>query len=198
MSKNNNIPNTLPKLIGITGLKRSGKDTCGSFLIDNYDYIRYSFAGALKKACSEIFMFDYEQTEGSKKETFDDRWNINPRKVFQRFGTEIFRDSLEKFFPEMKHLKKNFWIYRFKIWYQEQVKQNPNVKIVVTDVRFQNEADIIKELGGVIIKVTRKNLKNNDSHASEINILNINADYDIKNDSSIEDYYKNLKSILHL
>lgn len=188
----------LPNLIGITGFKRSGKDTCGLYLIDNHNYIKYSFAGALKAACSEIFMFDYEQTEGSKKEDFDARWNINPRKVFQRFGTEIFRDSLEQFFPEMKHLKNNFWIYRFKIWYQEQIKQNPNVRIVVTDVRFQNEADIIKELGGIIIKVSRKNIMSNDKHASEINILNINADYDIKNDSTIEDYYKNLKSILNL
>lgn len=190
--------NKLPNLIGITGFKRCGKDTTGLYLINNYNYVKYSFAGALKSACSEIFMFDYEQTEGSKKEDFDERWNINPRKVFQRFGTEIFRDSLEQFFPEMKHLKNNFWIYRFKIWYQEQIRKNPDVRIVVTDVRFKNEADIIKELGGIIIKVSRKNIMNNDEHASEINILNINADYDIKNDSSIEDYYKNLKSILNL
>lgn len=194
MSSNNKLPN----LIGITGFKRCGKDTTGLYLINNHNYIKYSFAGALKAACSEIFMFDYEQTEGSKKEDFDERWNINPRKVFQRFGTEIFRDSLEQFFPEMKHLKNNFWIYRFKIWYQEQIRKNPNVRIVVTDVRFQNEADIIKELGGIIIKVSRKNIMSDDKHASEINILNIKADYDIKNDSSIEDYYKNLKSILNL
>lgn len=194
MSSNNKLPN----LIALTGFKRCGKDTAGLYLIENHNYIKYSFAGALKTACSEIFMFDYEQTEGSKKEDFDERWNINPRKVFQRFGTEIFRDSLELFFPEMKHLKNNFWIYRFKIWYQEQVKKNPNVRIVVSDVRFQNEADIIKELGGIIIKVHRKNIDNSDSHISELNILNINADYDIKNDSSIENYYKNLKSILNL
>ena len=189
---------TLPNLIALTGFKRCGKDTAGLYLIENHNYIKYSFAGALKSACSEIFMFDYEQTEGSKKEDFDERWNINPRKVFQRFGTEIFRDSLEQFFPEMKHLKNNFWIYRFKIWYQEQVKKNPNVRIVVTDVRFQNEADIIKELGGVIIKVSRKNIMTDDKHASEINILNINADYNINNNSSIKNYYKNLKSILDL
>lgn len=188
----------LPKLIGITGLKRSGKDTCGLFLIEKHNYVKYSFAGALKNACSEIFMFDYEQTEGSKKEEFDDRWNINPRKVFQRFGTEIFRESLDKFFPEMKHLKNNFWIYRFRIWYKQQIKNNPDIKIVITDVRFSNEADIIKELGGIIIKVTRKNLKNNDNHSSEVDISNIQSDYTIKNDSSIIKYYQNLKSILFL
>lgn len=188
----------LPKLIALTGFKRSGKDTAGDFLIQKHNYIKYSFAGALKNACSEIFMFDYEQTEGSKKEDFDVRWNINPRKVFQRFGTEIFRDSLEQFFPEMKHLKNNFWIYRFKIWYQEQVKKNPNIRIVVTDVRFQNEADIIKELGGIIIKVSRKNLKNTDNHSSEANIIKIKADFIIQNNSTIKNYYENLKSILSL
>lgn len=188
----------LPNLIGLCGQKRSGKDTAALYLIEKHNYIKYSFAGALKSACSEIFMFDYEQTEGSKKEEFDERWNINPRKVFQRFGTEIFRDNLEQFFPEMKFLKNNFWIYRFKIWYQQQVKKNPNVKIIVTDVRFQNEADIIKELGGIIIKIHRKKLNNTDNHSSEINIINISADYNINNDSTIESYYGNLKSILNL
>lgn len=188
----------LPKLIGITGLKRSGKDTCGLFLINNHNYVKYSFAGALKNACSEIFMFDYEQTEGSKKEDHDERWNINPRKVFQRFGTEIFRDNLEQFFPEMKHIKHNFWIYRFKIWYEKQLELNPNIRVVISDVRFQNEADIIKELGGILIKVYRKNLKNNDTHSSETNIMKIKSDFMIYNDSTIENYYENLKSILSL
>ena len=190
--------NKLPKLIGLSGIKRSGKDTAGDYLIKNHNYIKYSFAGALKKACGEIFMFDYEQTDGSKKEDYDERWNINPRKVFQRFGTELFRDSLEYFFPEMKHLKNNFWIYRFKIWYQEQIKKNPNVRIVVTDVRFINEADIIKELGGIIIKINRNNLKNIDNHSSEINILNIKEDYKVNNSSTLEKFYNNLKSILYL
>lgn len=185
-------------LIAFSGYKRSGKDTGAQFLIDNHNYIKYSFAGALKNACSEIFMFNYNQTEGNKKEEIDERWNINPRSVFQRFGTEIFRDNLDVFFPELKYLKENFWIYRFKLWYKEQIKNNPNIKIVITDVRFQNEADVINEFGGIIIKVKRSNLINNDKHLSETSIDKIKSNFIINNNTTIEDYYNNLKKILLL
>jgi|ETNmetMinimDraft_8_1059916.scaffolds.fasta_scaffold13216_3 hypothetical protein len=182
-------------LIGITGYKRSGKDTAGEYFIER-GYIKYAFAGPLKKACQEIFMFTDEQTEGKDKEKYDDRWNISARKVFQRFGTEIFRENLADFYPEMEKIKENFWTYRFKIWYENQLEINKDVKIVVTDVRFDNEANIIKELGGIIIKVKRKNKKNLDQHKSETSIEKIKCDYLVKNDSNIENYYKKLSKIV--
>lgn len=182
-------------LIGITGYKRSGKDTAGEYFIER-GYIKYAFAGPLKKACQEIFMFTDEQTEGNDKEKLDNRWNISARKVFQRFGTEIFRENLADFYPEMENIKENFWTYRFKIWYENQLKINKDVKIVVTDVRFDNESNIIKELGGIIIKVERKNKKNLDQHKSETSIEKIKCDYLVKNDSNIENYYKKLSKIV--
>ncbi len=182
-------------LIGITGYKRSGKDTAGEYFIE-LGYIKYAFAGPLKKACQEIFMFTDEQTEGNDKEKLDNRWNISARKVFQRFGTEIFRENLADFYPEMENIKENFWAYRFKIWYENQLKINKDIKIVVTDVRFDNEANIIKELGGIIIKVERKNKKNLDQHKSETSIEKIKCDYLVKNDSNIENYYKKLSKIV--
>ena len=68
--------------------------------------------------------------------------------------------------------------------------------LVVTDVRFDNEANIIKELGGIIIKVKRKNKKNLDQHKSETSIEKIKCDYLVKNDSNIENYYKKLSKIV--
>lgn len=182
-------------LIGITGYKRSGKDTAGEYFIKQ-GYIKYAFAGPLKKACKEIFMFTEEQTEGDDKEEYDDRWNISARKVFQRFGTEIFRERLSEFYPEMENIKQNFWTYRFKIWYHNQLNINKDVKIVVTDVRFDNEVEIIKELGGIIIKVERKNVDDKDQHKSETSMGKIKYDYLVKNDSNIKNYYKKLSEIV--
>lgn len=185
----------MKNLIGITGFKRSGKDTAGEYFI-NKGYIKYAFAGPLKKACQEIFMFSDEQTEGDDKEKHDNRWNISARQVFQRFGTEIFRERLSDFYPEMENIKENFWTYRFKIWYQEQLEKNKDVLIVVTDVRFDNEVDIIKELGGIIIKVERNQVTNLDEHKSETSIGKIKHDYLVKNDSDIEKYYEKLAKIV--
>jgi hypothetical protein len=185
----------MTSLIGITGLKRSGKDTGGLFFI-KHGFVKYAFATPLKKACQEIFMFTDEQTEGDDKEKYDPRWNISARKVFQIFGTEIFRENLTSFFPEMIEIENNFWTYRFKKWYENQLKQNKNIKIVVTDVRFENEADIIKELGGHIIKVERNNSENIDMHKSETSIDKIKYDYLVKNNDDISNYYDSLSDIL--
>jgi len=183
-------------LIGFSGRKRSGKDTGGDYLIEKYSYVQYSFAGPLKRACKEIFMFTDEQTEGSDKEMFDDRWNITARKVFQIFGTEMFRQKLGDFFPEMEHIKENFWIYRFEMWYAEQIRKDPNVKVVVTDIRFPNEAAIVKKLGGRVIKVNRNTGMLLDGHASEKNIDLIEGDITIENNSTLEDYYKKVEKAL--
>ena len=183
-------------LIGFSGKKRSGKDTGGEYLIKKYGYIQYSFAGPLKKACQEIFMFSDEQTEGHLKEMHDERWNISARKVFQIFGTEMFREKLGDFFPEMKHIQENFWIYRFEMWYKNLKKTNPNVKVVVTDIRFPNEAEIVKKLGGKIIKVERNTSMSIDNHASEKNIDLIKGDITLTNNDTLEKYYEKIENIL--
>lgn len=184
-------------IIGFCGKKRSGKDTGASILINKYGFIRYAFADALKNACSEIFLLSEEQVNGNKKEEIDERWNLSPRKIFQIFGTEIFREKLDNFFPELKEYKNNFWINRFKLWYNNETKKNPNVKIVITDIRFPNEAEIVKELGGNIIKVQRNNnnKNNNDKHSSESLIDTIKGDFNIINDRDIKTYHVEIDNI---
>ena len=192
-TQNNTMNNDL---IAFSGRKRSGKDTGGEFLIEKYGYIQYSFAGPLKRACQEIFMFTDEQTEGHDKEKYDDRWNISARKVFQIFGTEMFREKLGDFFPEMEHIKENFWIYRFEMWYKNLKETNPSAKVVVTDVRFPNEAEIVKKLGGMVIKVNRDTGMLVDGHSSEKNIDLIKGDVTIENNGTLEEYYKKVEQAL--
>ena len=61
---------------------------------------------------------------------------------------------------------------------------NKDVKIVVTDVRFDNEVEIVKELGGIIIKVERKverkNVDDKDQHKSETSMGKIKYEYLVK------------------
>jgi ribosomal protein S16 len=174
-------------LIGFCGNKRVGKDTSASILMEKHNFVKYAFADALKEACKTIFLFSEEQINGNKKEVKDKRWGISPRKVFQRFGTEIFRNSLGEFFPELKEFQNDFWVYRFKLWYEKMKKKNPNVNIVITDVRFPNEAKVIKDLGGYIVKITRPSRKKtNDIHISEQHIKTIRSDYEIYNNNTIK------------
>ncbi len=185
-------------LIALVAKKRSGKDTLADYLCKNHGYTKYAFAGPLKKACAEIFMFDESQVDGVNKETPDKKWNgLSARKVFQIFGTEMFRQKLGDFFPELDGIKNNFWTYRFEMWYNNFKDKNPNGKVVVSDARFPNEAEIIKKLGGSVIKIKRDTGMAQDNHSSEKNIDLIKGDINITNNGTMEEYYNKVEHIFN-
>lgn len=178
----------LPKIIGITGKKFNGKDTLGDYYVKNYGYIRLAFADALKNACREIFGFNDEQLYGNQKETTDDFWNVKPRLVLQYVGTELLREQISKIIPT---IEKNIWIKVVEKKIIDTWKTNPNAKFVITDVRFDNECQFVKNMGGVMVRVTRDCVNNSDTHSSELDIDNLVVDVDLKNNGSIEDLLKN-------
>ena len=59
------------------------------------------------------------------------------------------------------------------------IQKTSNSNIVIDDVRFQNEVDMIHSLGGIIIKIECDN-EIKDNHESENQ--NVSYDYIIKND----------------
>jgi hypothetical protein len=184
------------KLIGITGRKFNGKDTVGNYLINKYNYKNIAFAGALKKACQEIFGFTDEQVYGNEKEIIDEFWKTTPRKILQYIGTDLFRNQLKNIIPD---IGEDIWIQVVKRKIIDIWKENPEQRIVITDVRFQNEVNIIEELGGIIIKVSRPSINSNiDIHESELQIdnLKISSNIHILNDSSLEDLYDKINYII--
>jgi len=56
-----------PRLIGFAGKARSGKDTAGAYLVDNYNFLRYSFAQPLKDATKIMFGLTDEQIKDKER-----------------------------------------------------------------------------------------------------------------------------------
>lgn len=189
------MPNSL---LGLMGRKQSGKDTVAEHLVEEYGFVRYAFADPIKKACQEAFGFNWEQSWGKDKEVVDPRWGITPRKVFQIFGTELFQYELPKHAPELADIGRTFWAYRFALWYEEQISKVPELKVVITDVRFPFEADLVNKLGGIIVKITRPNLTNTDMHASEQEMESIQYKYAIENNGTLEDLRVNVDRMFSL
>lgn len=181
-------------IIGITGRKRSGKDTIGDYLVKNHGFIRIGFADTLKDICRIIFGFSDEQLYGDLKEEVDPYWNHSPREILQKVGTDLFRNHGPKV---LKNLDKNIWIrsVQRKI---ENLQKEGHKNFVITDVRFDNELEFIKEVNGVSIKVVR-DLENNEfsNHESEISIDKFETDHKIINNSTLENLYKNVEAILN-
>ena len=75
-----------------------------------------------------------------------------------------------------------FWIKHFEMWYEQHKEQH----IIVTDVRFQNEAKCIHKFGGKIIKITRGT--STDTHESETESVNIQTDFEIENNGTKSEF----------
>lgn len=198
-------------LIGICGFKSSGKDTIADYLVKEYGFIRLSFASVLKDIVSIMFNWPRDKLEGLTKEDREwreqvDYWwsrtlkmpQLTPRYVMQYFATDLFRD---KFHPDI-------WV---KIVENKlnNIINNPNTNIVISDCRFENEINMILRLGGKIIQVHRnvpkwfhKYRDGEDRyeidmlHRSEIEWIRCYRDYDIENDGSVEDLEHKIKYII--
>lgn len=164
-------------LIGITGKKRSGKDTIAS-LLEVHKFKRLSFADPIKNI-GRIFGFTEEELNGEKKEVLNEYWNITPRKFMQIVGTEMFRT----------HFRSDVWLkmmeYRMSLY-----KGN----IVIPDIRFYNEADFIISHGGELWQVTRPMPEysghEEDSHVSETALDGNIISKRFENTGTIEDLYR--------
>lgn len=174
-------------LIGVLGRKGSGKDTIADYIINKFHYEKMVIAEPLKNACKELFNFSNEQLYGDLKEVVDTQWGVSPRKVLQWFGTDIIRNRINELNPDIGN---NFWVTLLKIKFLQKTNTDKNLKIIVSDVRFQNEIDMVRELGGKVIKLTRESVNSDDAHESEKNIDKLEGDINILNDGTLDELYK--------
>jgi hypothetical protein len=158
------------KLIGLSGKKRSGKDTVACILQQCLPrtelFYHIHFAGALKQEVANATGHSLKYIEDHKE---------NFRLILQGWGTDYRR----------KLYGKDYWVKRLseKIRYLEN---SGATFIVVSDVRFQNEADLIKKLGGQVWRIERE-LASSDAHPSETDLDDYKFDVEILNIGTISD-----------
>lgn len=184
-------------IIGITGKLGSGKSTLAQHLVDEHGYTEYSFATPLKQI-GEIFGFTKEELYGTQEQklAINSEWGISGREFLQKVGTELFRDRLREVLPEMR-MESSVWVEIFRHTYKKCPK-----KYVISDVRFLDEAIIIKSLGGILFLTERDNdvaseNKTELSHKSEKELEQIRTDYKVDNNLfSIEEARDYVDAIL--
>ena len=170
-------------IIGLCGLKGSGKDTVAAHLVKSYGYERRAFADPLKKSVANLFNIPFKDIDIYKNDLnieviltgYGESMTFTFREFLQRYGTEAHRDV-----PEMGT---DFWVdltLPVRGYYE-------NRDLVVTDVRFKSEAKRIRHLDGVIVEVNRPGLDSQDQHRSEQEFKELAIDYTIFNNGSIDD-----------
>lgn len=176
-------------LIAIHGFKQSGKDTLADLLVDEFGYTKVAFADRLKEAIHHIFGIDRKLLFGDdqdKQQLSPVRWedllhirktetdhptHLSIRELLQVFATEICRDKIPS------------------IWYR-YLPIPPNAKVVISDCRFRNEAEFLKERRATLIKVNRMNVHST-NHESERGLPDEMMDHILSNDRDLHSFLAN-------
>lgn len=167
-------------LLGIAGQARSGKDTIATYLKTYFGFYHYAFAGPVKHFVNDMFDWDNRHSSGVLKEEVDPYWGFSPRQAYQLFGTEFGRA-----------LNPNIWIMMM----QRRLQKKKPRKVVISDVRFPNEALFIRN-NGILLHVFRENKEKVIEHSSEIPIKTQPGDLAVSNNGTIEELYENVERVL--
>ncbi len=152
------------KQIGIIGYKGSGKSTAAEIIMEAvkpHTSSHINFADALKLEIARMYNCTVQYINEHKD---------NFQLILQGHDTDYRR----------KLYSDNYWLER----YLRKCLEVDSSYIVTSDVRIENEASLIKDMGGVLVRINR-NL-NVDSHISETGIDKLQYDFTLDNTGSLE------------
>ena len=203
------------RLIGISGKIGAGKDTVGVIIrqlaITNNgaDWDIRKFAGKLKIVASLLTGISIEKFEDQdfKKTILGPEWGketkSNPLNAIEPFKDITFvemmsvRDLLQKLGTEAMRngLHQNTWVNALFADFKEDMHW------IITDMRFPNEYNAIKDKGGITIRVNRPGHGTSmtdlaSAHPSETALDGFEFDYTINNDGDLEKLISLVREIL--
>jgi hypothetical protein len=179
----------MSKIIGLTGKMGSGKSTAVDLIREiGYDTCRVKFAATIYRMQDLL----YAEIAPAYKRPDD---FVKDRKLLQFLGTDWARG-----------LDQDVWIKLWKSEVKEALdafKHLPDLVIIADDVRFDNEAEAIRSLGGTVIKLTSNKIEGRDvagvslsSHASEKGVDEKLIDAIVENNGTIDELREALRSVL--
>lgn len=162
------------RLIGIMGLARVGKDTATAHLCDTYGMESYAFADPIKSMLTGVFGDLFR--DGDREVPID--WlGKSPRQLMQTLGTEWGREIVH---PDL-------WVLVADQMWKKYQEIGWGAGVVLSDVRFRNEAEWILAQGGLLISLSRDGVASVATHVSEQNIPFDLANVSLENNGTVEE-----------
>lgn len=175
-------------LIGFTGKKGSGKSTFARELAKSFNFhVPMAFADPIRSVSLAIFGSEYRSQEEKAAadafwhERLGDEWGTG-RKILQHLGCEVFRNGVNQ----------DIWIHCFerRLWalLAKIHGDHPLPLVTVDDVRYNNEAEFLKNLGATIIHtINPDSPPSDDTHSSEagIDLKYVDHTYEVSSEEAV-------------
>ena len=165
-------------IIGITGNARAGKGEAAK----SHGFLEFSFAAPMRAFVIDILGLKggLQELDNIKETPHPLLGGKTPRKFLQVLGTEFGREMIWE-----------------PIWVESCMAKAKAVQhACISDCRFDNEAEAIKNAGGIIIHIHRPNVTiAENSHKSESGISSDLIDFFVINDSDVVEFHKKISAI---
>lgn len=182
-----------PLIIGLTGFAGAGKDTVADHLEAQHHFERAAFADTLKDMLAVLLSAlgaDYAHlTEPRLKAAVMPQVGRSARHLMQTLGTEWGR----------RLIGRDLWVHALahQLGLGDLPRSSPvHDRIVITDVRFPEEAAWLETVGGILVRVHRPGLEHM-AHESEAHIAHMRPSHVILNDGSLAALADRVDDLMH-
>jgi hypothetical protein len=159
-------------IIGLAGKARTGKNTVARMIIERKGGYEYALASPICRMLAQIGIDPHDEYWASHKEDKIPVLGKSPRELMQTLGTDWGR----------KLVSPRLWtILAFKEF------QESGPGMIVTDIRFEDEARFVREHSGVIIHIERDGAPKVREHVSEAGIKRQPGDFLLLNNGTLDD-----------
>lgn len=174
-----------PKLISIMGKKRAGKDTLTKMLQEFHPYKQVAFADGVWDVLLAADPYvdlrvGWRLSQVVRFHTRDEAKMLYPeiRRLLQDLGTDGIRN----------HIGKDTWVQVA----EAKLDADPDASFILSDLRFPNEADMVRRRGGLLVKIERAHEDESygANHVSESYFDQLPYDVLVTNNSDLNDLRK--------
>lgn len=164
-------------LIGLSGAAGSGKNYVADQIVAKYGNVKQlAFADPLKQVVHHMFGIPLEDcyTEAGKNRDTWFTWemlrgqpNLNgsQARMLDKSGPMKVRDLLQWIGTDL--VRSRWHLDHWIMLAEQRIRASVEDVVVVTDVRFENEANLVTAMGGTVLKVVGRAAPGVPQHVSE-------------------------------
>lgn len=183
-------------ILGISGKKRSGKDTFAERLVDAHGFTRIAFADPLKAVAARLNPLIEVWPDEAGRVYGPGTTAVRPFYLRLRHILELAGWEQAKEVREVRRLLQNLGVAMREevgmgVWVDAAMRRARDVggPVVIPDVRFNNEVLAILNQRGAVIRIERPGQESTDTHVSETELDEWRHLHTVVNDGTIEELH---------